>query len=51
MPLNVVSTINVRTNVVSLVVNSVDALYYYILPFLNTSKMYTLKLLILNYED
>lgn len=43
LPLNVVSTINVRTNVVSLVVNSVDALYYYILPFLNTSKMYTRK--------
>lgn len=43
LPLNVVSTINVRTNVVSLVVNSVDALYYYILPFLNTSKLYTRK--------
>ena len=40
---NVVNTINVRTNVVSLVVNSVDSLYYYILPFLDTSKMYSRK--------
>ena len=42
-PLNVVSTTNIKTNVVSLVVNSVDSLYYYILPFLNESKMYTRK--------
>lgn len=42
-PLNVVSTINVKTNVVSLVVNSVDSLYYYVLPFLDTSKMYSRK--------
>jgi hypothetical protein len=41
-PLNVVSTINVKTNVVSLVVNSVDSLYY-VLPFLDTSKMYSRK--------
>ena len=42
-PLNVVSTTNVKTNVVSLVVNSVDSLYYYVLPFLDTSKMYSRK--------
>lgn len=28
---------------VTLSVNGVDSLYYYILPFLNDSKMYTLK--------
>jgi len=43
LPLNVVSIINKKTNVVSLVVSSVDALYYYILPLLNNSKMYTFK--------
>ena len=43
LPLNVISTINLKTNVVSLVVTSVDALYY-VLPFLDFSKMYTLKL-------
>jgi hypothetical protein len=43
LPLNIVSSINVKTNVISLVVSSVDALYYYILPLLNTSKMYTRK--------
>lgn len=31
--MNVVSTINKKTNVVSLVVNSVDNLYYCILPY------------------
>jgi hypothetical protein len=43
LPLNVVSTINNKTNVVSLVISSVDALYYYILPLLDTCKMYTFK--------
>ena len=43
LPLNVISTTNVRTDVVSLVVNSVDSLYYYVLPFLDTSKMYSRK--------
>lgn len=43
LPLNVVNTINTRTDVVSLVVNSVDSLYYYILPLLDTSKMYSRK--------
>jgi hypothetical protein len=45
LPLNVVSTINKKTNVVSLVVSSVDALYYYLLPLLDTSKMYTFKVM------
>jgi len=43
LPLNVVSTINKTTNVVSLVVSSVDALFYYILPLLDNSKFYTFK--------
>lgn len=43
LPLNVVNTINAKTNVVSLVVNSVDSLYYYVLPYLDSSKMYTRK--------
>lgn len=46
LPLNVVSTVNKRTNVVSLVVSSVDSLYYYVLPYLESTKMYTLKYLI-----
>ena len=41
--MNVVSTVNTRTNVVSLVVSSVDSLYYYFLPILDSSKMYTRK--------
>ena len=43
LPLNVISTTNVRTDVVSLVVNSVDSLYYYLLPLLDTCKMYSRK--------
>ena len=43
LPINVISTINNKTNVMSLVVSSVDALYYRLLPFLNKSKMYTFK--------
>ena len=42
-PINVLSTINSKTNVMSLVVSSVDALYYYLLPLLDNSKMYTFK--------
>lgn len=45
LPVNVVSTINIKTNVVSLTVNSVDALYYYILPLLDSSNMYTRKVI------
>lgn len=37
------STVNKKTNVVSLVVSSVDSLYYYVLPYLDSSKMYTRK--------
>ena len=43
LPLNVVSTVNKKTNVVSLVVSSVDSLYYYVLPYLDSSNMYTRK--------
>lgn len=43
LPLNVVSTVNKNTNVVSLVVSSVDSLYYYVLPLLDSSKMYSLR--------
>lgn len=43
LPLNVISTTNVRTDVVSLVVNSVDSLYYYLLPLLDSCKMYSRK--------
>ena len=43
LPLNVVSTVNAKTNVTSLVVSSVDALYYYILPLLDNHTMYTYK--------
>jgi hypothetical protein len=43
LPMNVVSTTNVKTGVVSLVVNSVDSLFYYLLPYLDSSKMYTRK--------
>ena len=42
LPLNVTSSTNVKTNVVSLVVHSVDALYYYLLPFFESYKMYSL---------
>ena len=45
LPLNVVSTINKKTEVVSLVVSSIDAIYYYLLPLLDTSKMYTYKIM------
>ena len=45
LPLNVVSTINKKTDVISLVVSSVDALYYYLLPLLDNSKMYTHKVM------
>lgn len=42
LPINVTSATNVRTNVVSIVVSSIDALYYYILPILDSSKFYSL---------
>lgn len=43
LPINVTSAINSRTNVVSIVVSSTDALYYYILPWLDSSKFYSRK--------
>ena len=43
LPLNVVCTTNKKTDVISLVVSSVDSLFYYLLPFLDSSKMYTRK--------
>jgi hypothetical protein len=43
LPLNVVSTTNIKTGVVSLVVNSVDSLFYYVLPYLESHKMYSRK--------
>lgn len=43
LPLNVVSTVNKKTNVTSLVVSSVDALFYCILPLLDSHTMYTYK--------
>ena len=44
LPVNVTSAVNLRTNVVSIVVSSIDALFYYILPWLDSSNMYTRKL-------
>lgn len=43
LPINVTSAINIKTNVVSIVVSSTDALYYYILPWLDSSKFYSRK--------
>ena len=51
LPINILSTINNKTNVMSLVVSSVDALYYYLLPLLDKGKMYTLRRWILSYEE
>jgi hypothetical protein len=43
LPINVSSTINTKTDVISIVVSSVDALFNYILPLLDSQKMYTFK--------
>lgn len=43
LPINVTSATNVKTNVMSIVVSSIDALYYYILPWLDCSKFYSRK--------
>lgn len=43
LPINVTSATNIRTNVVSIVISSVDALYYYILPWLDSSRFYSRK--------
>lgn len=41
LPVNVTNATNLRTNVVSIVISSIDALFYYILPWLDSSNMYT----------
>lgn len=43
LPVNVTSATNIRTSVVSLVISSVDALYYHLLPWLDSSKFYSRK--------
>lgn len=43
LPINITNTTNVRTNVVSLAIANVDALYYYLLPYLDSSKFYSRK--------
>jgi hypothetical protein len=43
LPINVTSTTNIKTNVVSLAIANVDALYYYILPLMDKSEFYTRK--------
>ena len=50
LPVNVTSATNIRTNVVSIVVGSVDALYYYILPWLDSSNFYSLYLFLLYFR-
>ena len=42
-PLNVTSTTNIKTNIVSLAIANIDALYFYILPLMDKSKFYTRK--------
>ena len=42
-PLNVVSTVNAKTTAAAVVISSVDALYYYTLPLLDSHTMYTYK--------
>ncbi len=43
LPIHVTNTINVKTNVVSSTIANVDALYYYLLPYLDSSNFYTRK--------
>lgn len=43
LPLHVTNTINVKTNVVSLAISNIDSLYYYILPWLDSSNFYSRK--------
>lgn len=40
LPINITNTINIRTNVVTLAIANIDALYYYLLPYLDSSKFY-----------
>lgn len=43
LPINITNTINIRTNVLSLAIANIDALYYYLLPYLDSSKFYSRK--------
>ena len=43
LPVNVTSATNIKTNVVSIVVSSIDALYYHVLPWLDSSNMFSRK--------
>lgn len=43
LAVNVTCATNIRTSVVSLVISSVDALYYHLLPWLDSSKFYSRK--------
>jgi hypothetical protein len=43
LPPSITSATNKSTNVISLVVNSIDSLYYYILSMLDASKLYSRK--------
>nr|AGN49014.1 LAGLIDADG endonuclease [Botrytis cinerea B05.10] len=43
LPINVTNTINIRTSVVSLAIANTDALFYYLLPYLDSSKFYSRK--------
>jgi len=43
LPPKVTSSTNKKTNVISLVINSIDSLYYFILPLLDANKLYTRK--------
>jgi len=43
LPVKVTSATNKKTNVISLVVNSIDSLYYFILPLLDSNNLYTRK--------
>jgi len=43
LPINITNTINIRTNVVTLAIANIDALYYYLLPYLDSSKFYSRK--------
>ena len=42
-PLHVTSTTNAKTNVVSIVIANIDSLYYFLLPLLDNSNMYSRK--------
>jgi hypothetical protein len=39
----VTKVINKKTGVISLVINSIDSLYFYLLPLLDNNKMYSRK--------